>query len=82
MLHLGFSQSSFAGSTPVNRLETFIHEFFFNKLAKLPHNGCFIGKVHRQVRVLPIGKHSQSFKLLLLNINKLLSVNPASFTDF
>ena len=75
-----FSQRRLTVKAPINGLLAAIKASIAGKLAAFSSNDGFIFIVHGQVRMFPIPHHTQTPKLIALNINKffgILSAEPA-----
>ena len=58
ILNLSHCKRCFARITPVNGFLLLINKPLFNELAKLPQCFSLIFKIHRQIRIFPIAKHT------------------------
>src|SRR5205085_10104778 len=67
VLDFGFGERGHARRAPQNRLATAIHGAALHQLAELADLDRHVLRVHRQVRILPIGENAEAAEFLALD---------------
>ncbi len=77
VLDFSVGQGSAVVEAPVHGLEPLVDETALEKLVKGRKRRRLIGRVHRQVGLIPLAEDAQPFKLASLEVHKLLRVSAA-----
>ena len=78
VLHLGLGQGGAAGGAPVDGLLVALDGAAEIELAVFLQDFRHIGRVHGQIRVVPIPQHPQALKLGPLDVDEFLGIFPAA----
>ena len=82
VLNLGLGQRGDARRAPVDWLQTPIDAAIGQKFPEFTYDGRFVCVRHGEVRMIPVAKHAQPFKLLTLDSNETFGIGTATATDF
>ncbi len=76
VFHLGLGQGRAAINAPVHRLGPALQMAVGDDLRQSPHDVGFIGRVHGEVGMLPVGQHAQTDEILALAGHLGLGISP------
>ena len=82
ILHFRFRERRVVINAPVHRLQPAIHIALLVKIHKRARDRRLIAKIHRQVRTIPLPKHTQPPKLYLMVLDERRRKLPAHLPKF
>ena len=82
ILDLSLGQRGFVHRAPQHGLLALVHAASFHEFAELTEDGRLIIVGHREIRMLPIPEHSQSLKLIALDLEEFVRIVSAEFPYF
>ena len=74
---LGFRKGGAVVNAPVDRFKPFVNVAFVEEIDESARDHRLIGRLHREVRIVPAPENSQALEILPLQIDPLLGVFPA-----
>ncbi len=82
VLDLGLGECGAVVPAPVDGLEAFVDEAFFEEAVKGLDDAGLVGEVHRRVRIVPAAEDAEALELCALQVDVLLRVLAAGLADF
>src|SRR5206468_12756708 len=81
ILHFSFGQCRLIHGAPQHRLQSFIDAALGDEFPELAEDRGLIGRVHREVGMLPVAQDAQTLEFITLNLVILLGVLAAELAD-